>query len=340
MQTERRTFGYGIMHPMILADLPPLFLRIALTIFGLLWGSFLNVVVYRVPRGMNVAKPASHCPVCKQPIRPWNNIPVVSYLIQGGKARCCGAKMSPRYVMVELIGGALSLAIVDTFLLPMPGYTPLLRAMMVYFAWFFVAMILVAIAFIDLEHMFIPRSFSIAGAVLGLGTYSMRGQHLMPLVVSALASFLFVWLVLGVLYEKLRGKQAMGLGDAYLFALIGSWSSWPAVIFCLFAAATQQVLFIIALKLSGRELALPAGVVEYLDDLKKAAAEGDQEAAELLAEDPLTKDSGTGTLGRYLPFGPFLVLAFFEYSFGLDRWFLPYAALVTALVRGEAVPIE
>src|SRR3954463_14735855 len=81
--------------------------------FGLIWGSFLNVVIYRVPRGMSVVRPASHCPACQKPIRAWDNVPVFGYLLLGGKARCCKAKLSPRYPMVEAIGGVLSIAILE-----------------------------------------------------------------------------------------------------------------------------------------------------------------------------------------------------------------------------------
>jgi leader peptidase (prepilin peptidase) / N-methyltransferase len=322
---------------MVLADFPWLFLRVLAGIFGLLWGSFLNVVVYRVPRGMNVATPPSHCPACKTPIRPWNNLPVVAYVLQRGKARCCGVPMSPRYVVVELIGGALSLAILEVAVGPLDPSTSLLRAGMVYLAWFMVAMLLVALAFIDIEHMFIPRSMSIAGIVIGLGTYSIRGQRLLPLAVSAVVAYLVVWLLFGKLYSLLRGKPGMGLGDGYLLAMIGAWNGWPSIVFCVFAAAVQQVVFVLLVRVSGRELALPSGVVEYLDELKADAAAGDEEAKQLLADDPLTKDAGTGTFGRYVPFGPFLVLAFFEYIFGMHRWFQPYVDLVIALVTGQAV---
>ena len=78
--------------------------------FGCLWGSFLNVVIYRVPLEMSVVRPASHCPGCSKPIAPYDNIPVLSYLILRGRTRCCNTKISPRYPLVELIGGALSLA--------------------------------------------------------------------------------------------------------------------------------------------------------------------------------------------------------------------------------------
>ena len=93
-----------------LGDVPLWFLRGLTIAFGLIWGSFLNVVIYRVPREMSVAFPASHCPACGKPVRAFDNLPVLSYVILRGKARCCQASLSVRYPLVELIGGALSLA--------------------------------------------------------------------------------------------------------------------------------------------------------------------------------------------------------------------------------------
>jgi leader peptidase (prepilin peptidase)/N-methyltransferase len=88
----------------VIGGLVPLWVARAFVIwFGLIWGSFLNVVIYRVPREMSVVRPASHCPGCEKPIRGYDNIPVLSYVILRGRARCCGAKMSPRYPLVELM---------------------------------------------------------------------------------------------------------------------------------------------------------------------------------------------------------------------------------------------
>src|SRR5689334_20478249 len=111
--------------------------------FGLIWGSFLNVVIHRVPREMSVVRPASHCPGCGKPIAGYDNIPVLTYVLLRGRARCCGAKVSPRYPMVELLGGALSLAILEGIIFKMPEGTPALRALAVYGADFALCMGLV-----------------------------------------------------------------------------------------------------------------------------------------------------------------------------------------------------
>src|SRR5262245_15171953 len=114
---------------MMLDDVPPLFLRVFALAFGLIWGSFLNVVIYRVPRGMSVVRPASHCPACAAPVRAWQNVPVLSFALLRGKAGCCGAKISFRYPLVELIGGVLSLAILEAVVMRLAPTTPLPRAL-------------------------------------------------------------------------------------------------------------------------------------------------------------------------------------------------------------------
>ncbi|MBX3200754.1 MAG: prepilin peptidase, partial [Labilithrix sp.] len=88
----------------LLSIVPLWLVRSSVFAFGLLWGSFLNVVIYRVPLEMSVVRPASHCPGCGKPVEAYDNIPVLSYVILRGRARCCGARMSPRYPLVELIG--------------------------------------------------------------------------------------------------------------------------------------------------------------------------------------------------------------------------------------------
>src|SRR5262245_61042978 len=108
---------------MRLEDLPgPLVYGYAL-LLGLIGGSFLNVVIYRLPRDMSVVRPSSHCPACGAKVRFFDNIPVLSYLLLGGRARCCKARISPRYVIVELIGAALALAVLSDLMLRLPADT-------------------------------------------------------------------------------------------------------------------------------------------------------------------------------------------------------------------------
>ena len=279
--------------------------------FGLIWGSFLNVVIYRLPREMSVVRPASHCPGCGKPIAGYDNVPVFGYLLLRGRARCCGVKMSPRYPLVELLGGLLSLAILEAIILKMPDQTPALRALAIYGADFALCMGLVAAAFIDAEHMFLPDSITFGGIVLGLATATLRGLPLTQSFIGAVTGFVGIWFPFTFLYKRVLGRTGMGLGDAKLMALAGAWFGWPGAVFVLFAGAVQGSLYAFVMKVLGIEHDLPDAVKEDLAELRKAAEEGDEEAIEALAADPLAEGHG----GMRMPFGPFLILGCLELLF-------------------------
>ena len=290
---------------------PPWILRGFVLFFGLIWGSFLNVVIYRLPREMSVVRPASHCPGCGKPIAGYDNVPVFGYLLLRGRARCCGVKMSPRYPLVELLGGLLSLAILEAIILKMPDQTPALRALAIYGADFALCMGLVAAAFIDAEHMFLPDSITFGGIVLGLATETLRGRPLTQSFIGAVTGFVGIWFPFTFLYKRVLGRTGMGLGDAKLMALAGAWFGWPGAVFVLFAGAVQGSLFALTLRLLGIELGLPEAVKEDLEEMKREAAAGDQEAIDALAGDPLAEAHG----GMRMPFGPFLILGCLELLF-------------------------
>ena len=196
---------------MSLADLPPVFVYVYAIALGLLGGSFLNVVIYRVPRGMSVVRPGSHCPACGAKIAFYDNVPLVSYLLLRGRARCCKARFSPRYLVVELIGGALAFAIVQNVVYALPGDTSALRATAAFLANLVFALGLVAVAFIDVEHMYVPDAISLGGTLLGLATYSLRpGIGLLDALLGAAIGFAVVWLPFGVLYRWIPRAHGHG----------------------------------------------------------------------------------------------------------------------------------
>lgn len=281
-------------------------------VFGLLWGSFLNVVIYRLPRELSVVRPASHCPACGKPIPAYRNIPVVSYLLQRGKAACCGAKMSPRYVMVELIGGVLALAIFEALVVPYGMEHGTLPALALFLVDFAAALALVAAAFIDMEQLYLPDPLTYGTAALGLLSYSLRGRSLVDVLGGAALGFLVVWFLFGVLYRRLRGKTGMGLGDAKLLMAIGAFFGWVGAVLALAFASFQAVFAVLVIKLSGRSIELPQAVQEDMAALKAAAEAGDEEAKKLLEEDVLAEEVGEGVGSLRIAFGPFLVLAFLE----------------------------
>jgi leader peptidase (prepilin peptidase)/N-methyltransferase len=301
---------------MTLAELrslaPAWFLPAAAIAFGLLWGSFLNVVIYRIPREMSVVRPASHCPGCSKPIAGYDNIPVVSYLLLRGRARCCGARMSPRYPIVELIGGALAFAVLELVVFKMPGSSSAARALAIFGADFALVLAMVAAAFIDAEHMFIPDTITYGGIVVGIGTASFRDMSMKDAAIGGVIGFVVVWLPFTFLYKGLLGRTGMGLGDAKLVALAGAWFGWPGALVALFGAALEGSLYAAVLRALGITPSLPAAVVADLEELKKAAEAGDEEAKKELESDPLAEE-----------YDPFII-----------RWF------VTKILRREWKPPE
>ncbi len=302
----------------MLYEFPPWLLRLFAVSFGLIWGSFLNVVIHRVPRGQSVVRPASRCPQCGKPIRPWNNVPVVSWLLLRGRASCCGARIPARYVWVEAAGGLLALALVESVVFPMPPDTALSQAVLVFVLWFALAMALMAAAFIDLEHMYIPDSLSLGSTALGLATFWLRPPlSFTESAAAAVTGFVLVWLLFGVLYRLVRGRTGMGLGDAKLLAVAGAWFGWKGLLFALLAGAVQgTVAALLVLMVRGR-IDEPEAVEREREALlaEVAAIEDpkEREEAEMeLQKDPIFEPSA-GLGGARIPFGPFLVLAMIEY---------------------------
>ena len=305
---------------MTIADLQSLslgigFARFTIFTFGLLWGSFLNVVIYRVPREMSVVRPPSHCPACGKPVRAFDNIPLLSFLVLRGRARCCGARMSPRYFFVELIGGMLSLAILEVILRGLPASTPVVRAAAIYGADLALCLSLVAAAFIDLEHMYLPDTITLGGALLGVATCSFRDLRITESLLGAAVGFVGIWLPFNVLYKAVRGKVGMGLGDAKLMMLAGAWFGWPGALFVLFAGAFQGTLGALVVYFVRGKIDEPEQVRLDREELQQAALAGDEEAKQALADDPLGTAPGEGLMASRLSFGPFLILGCLEYLF-------------------------
>lgn len=193
---------------------------------GAIIGSFLNVCIYRLPKRESILSPPSHCPHCGAPIRFYDNIPLVSYLVLRGKCRQCKAHISPRYPVVEATSGLLALAL---FLRYGPTIT-------------FVLLLaftgaLIVITFIDLDHQIIPDSISIPGIFVGVGasfflSLSTWLESLFGILVGG--GFLFV---VAVGYKWITGREGMGGGDVKLLAMLGAWLGWKAIPFILFSSS-------------------------------------------------------------------------------------------------------
>jgi leader peptidase (prepilin peptidase)/N-methyltransferase len=314
-----------------LAELPASFLVAFAIALGLLFGSFLNVVIHRLPRGENVAYPGSHCPGCGKPIAPRDNVPVLSWLFLRGRARCCGAKVSPRYPLVEAIGGLLAWAVLELIVFELPPETSLARAGLVFAAYLALGLGLVAAAFIDLDHMLLPDEITLGGTLLGIASVPLRPDATFAdSLIGAAAGFAMIWLPFIWLYERVRGRPGMGLGDAKLVMLAGAWFGWGGAVFALLAGAVQATAVMLVLFALGTKVEEPESVVEERKALKEAIeqAEGEERAElerELLA-DPLGSEPEPGLGMLRIAFGPFIALAILEY--------LLFGTLIRAEVMG------
>jgi len=194
----------------------------AMFLVGACIGSFLNVVIYRLPRGESIVSPRSRCPGCGRQIGVLENIPIVSFIALGGKCAGCGGAISRRYPAVELLTAAGFGAI---FLLDGPGI-PLLRDL-VFFS------LLIPITFIDIDHRIIPDELSLGGLAAGLFLSFLPGGDWMGSVTGALLGGGILYAT-AFLYEKVRQTEGMGGGDIKLLAMIGAFIGWRGTVVTVF----------------------------------------------------------------------------------------------------------
>jgi len=214
-------------------------------------GSFLNVCIYRIPAGESIVRPASRCPHCGTAIRWYQNIPIFSFLVLGGKCASCRARISPRYPLVEALTGILFAAVLYDF-----GFhwaTP------VY--WVFCAS-LVAITFIDLDHQIIPDVISLPGIVVGfVCSFAIPWVSWLDSLIGILVGGGSLFLV-ALIYEMLTKKEGMGGGDIKLLAMLGAFLGWRAMLPVIFLSSFLGTLVGVPLMLltgSDRKLAIPFG---------------------------------------------------------------------------------
>jgi leader peptidase (prepilin peptidase)/N-methyltransferase len=222
---------------------------ILVTLFGVAVGSFLNVCIHRLPLRESLAFPASHCPSCRTPIKPYDNIPLVSYLWLRGRCRACGAPISMQYPIVEFTTGAVFLTAFLLFDSPLV-YQRLLFAC---------AMIVLFV--IDLEHRILPDVITLPGIALGLlfSFFMPPGwrDSLIGLVVGGGS----LWLM-GEAYFRIRGEEGMGFGDVKMLAMIGAFLGWKLMLLTLLMGSflgSAIGVGMIALKRGDMKYALPFG---------------------------------------------------------------------------------
>jgi len=255
------------------------FLAIGLFIIGLLIGSFLNVVIYRLPLGKSVVSPRSACPKCGFSLKPWHNIPVFSYLFLKGKCVSCDKKIPFRYPLVELLTGCLFLGAFLTQPFDLSFWIRDLPFLS----------ILIAIAFIDLDHQIIPDELSLGGLVYGLLTaYFATRIGIVSSLMGAFFGF-SVFYALSYAYYKVSGKIGLGGGDIKYLAMAGAFLGLEGVFYTLLLSS-----------LSGAVIGIFVGIVQKEKNL----------------------------MGMSIPYGPFLVFGSLVYYFIGDFLWLQFTTLM------------
>ncbi len=253
-------------------SIDPVFILCA-GVFGLVIGSFLNVVIYRLPKMMdaewrtqcaelegkessaapafNLLVPGSHCPACKTPLRLRDNLPLLSYFVGRGKCSHCGARISARYPVVEALTAALSIWVAWRFGFGIIGIAAL--------AFTFV---LIALTFIDADTTLLPDSLTLpllwAGLLLNVNGLFVPLQDA---VIGATAGYLTLWSIYW-LFKFATGKEGMGYGDFKLLAALGAWFGWkmllPVVLLSSVVGATVGIVLLILAR-RGRDIPIPFG---------------------------------------------------------------------------------
>lgn len=261
-------------------------------------GSFINVVIARLPAGESLVWPSSRCPKCKAAIAWYDNLPIVSWIALRGRCRRCRERISPRYLAVELIVGLLGVALVHRF---GPGVEAL--------GYFAFTAGLVALAYIDLATWLLPHE--ITWPLLGLGLLSplwtgMRWSESSIGAAAGLAAFAAI----AFFGEKVLKKEAMGWGDVWLLGGIGAWLGWPALLPVVMLSALQGVIVGFAL-------------------LK--ARRGQDPSPPVPTPQADTQDEEWVPPPTAVPFGPFLALAALEHLFFGAALSRAYHALLSRL---------
>ena len=256
-------------------DQNPWLLFICLLSLGLVVGSFLNVVIYRLPVMMEsrwrkdccellevkreasaestftLSHPNSHCPNCKAAIKPWQNIPILSYLFLRGKCGNCGVGISLRYPIIELVTALMTLALASQY----DASWALFGAMI--FTWS-----LIALTMIDVDHQLLPDDITLPLMWLGL-IFSLLGAtvSLQDAVLGAMLGYLSLWAVYW-LFKLLTGKEGMGYGDFKLLAALGAWLGWQFVPLVILLSSVVGAVCGVAIMFAtrrGKDVPIPFG---------------------------------------------------------------------------------
>ena len=287
----------------------PAFFASAIFVLGALVGSFLNVCIYRIPAKKSVVHPGSAC-ACGKPIKWYDNIPILSWFILRGKARCCNAPYSFRYPFIELLTAGL-------FLAAWIQHPHAKAACLLLFI-----SLMICAAFIDFDHMEIPDRFSygaaLFGTILSVTVPSLHGISETAPMIAPISGFfeaiigimigsgLILWIALAS--EAILRKEAMGFGDVKLLGGIGAFAGWQGAVFALFGGAVIGTVGLV-IWLAAKAL---------IPSLRSKSGSQDQEG---------------GLIGKQMPFGPMLAAGGLLYLLLLEEEVDQYFEVVAQLIR-------
>ena len=230
-----------------MTGLPPVWLVVAL---GLAIGSFLNVCIYRLPRGESVVRPPSRCPSCGRGLRWFDNVPVLGYVLLGGRCRTCRAVVSPMYPIVEV-----TTALVFVLQYLQLGWQPLLGVRLLF------AAALIVLFVIDLQQRILPNIITLPGVAIGVAASLLFEPGWRASLIGVAAGGGALWAV-GEAYFRLRGEEGMGMGDVKMLAMIGAFLGWQLMLVTLLMASLSGSVFgggMVLLNRGGMKYALPLG---------------------------------------------------------------------------------
>jgi leader peptidase (prepilin peptidase) / N-methyltransferase len=237
------------------------------TAFGLVIGSFLNVCIYRLPRRESIVFPGSRCPKCGKAVRPYDNIPVLSYLLLGGKCRSCRQPISAQYPLVELLAGLSFYACAAVWGLTPPAFVNSL----------FLSLIIVLV-FTDYHHQILPNALTFPGLILGLVLCPFQfpaffrdplSYNLAALISTSHAETLLPWVasfvgavagagmpyLVAVVYQLIRKRRGLGMGDVKMLAMVGAFLGWRIAFLTIFVGSfLGSVVGILLILFGGRTL--------------------------------------------------------------------------------------
>jgi leader peptidase (prepilin peptidase) / N-methyltransferase len=281
----------------VVRELEPLFTSpfggVLAVLLGLLWGSFANVCIYRWPptedhpKGRSVVKPGSHCGSCQEPIAWYDNVPILSYLWLRGHCRNCKASFSPRYLLVEVLTGAL-FGVAWWFTLGTGGmYTTFEYGLLKFVIDAAFIFVMVVITFIDIDHMMIFHKVTYPSMVIAY-VASLLDHAWWEGLLGAAIGFGLPWLIATV-YMKVRNREGIGGGDFMFLAVAGALFGWKGAVATLFGGSVVGSVF---------------GIANVVRKKMQARAEGTEDPDVMTAE---------------LPFGPYLAAAAVFYLFA-EPW--------------------